>query len=62
MSKTVPIDTDEKVGVIRAVLAIAEAEGIAALYLGTIPRLVLVSTGGALYFWSQEVVHTFLQG
>jgi hypothetical protein len=29
-------------------------------YLGSVPRLVLVSTGGAFYFWGQEAVHALL--
>eukprot|EP00611_Tribonema_gayanum_P030669 TRINITY_DN85_c6_g1_i2.p1 TRINITY_DN85_c6_g1~~TRINITY_DN85_c6_g1_i2.p1 ORF type:complete len:445 (-),score=144.41 TRINITY_DN85_c6_g1_i2:803-2137(-) len=47
-------------GVIESAIAVAKAEGIASLYLGALPRLLLVSTGGAFYFLGQELVRALL--
>ncbi|KAG5180367.1 mitochondrial carrier domain-containing protein [Tribonema minus] len=47
-------------GVIESAIAVAKAEGIASLYLGALPRLLLVSTGGAFYFLGQELVRALM--
>eukprot|EP00752_Nemacystus_decipiens_P003654 g3368.t1 len=41
-------------GFLESAALVVEAEGVSSLFLGLLPRLVLVSTGGAFYFWGQE--------
>ncbi|CAN0224782.1 unnamed protein product, partial [Ascophyllum nodosum] len=44
----------EAPGFLRSAALVAETEGASSLFLGLLPRLVLVSTGGAFYFWGEE--------
>ncbi|CAB1098070.1 unnamed protein product [Ectocarpus sp. CCAP 1310/34] len=55
MTKSVPGSLGgDSPGFIKSASLVAEAEGVTSLFLGLLPRLVLVSTGGAFYFWGQE--------
>ncbi|CAM9702256.1 unnamed protein product [Ectocarpus sp. 12 AP-2014] len=55
MTKSVPGSFGgDSPGFLKSASLVAEAEGVTSLFLGLLPRLVLVSTGGAFYFWGQE--------
>ncbi|CAN0215331.1 unnamed protein product [Ectocarpus sp. 6 AP-2014] len=55
MTKSVPGSLGgDSPGFLKSASLVAEAEGMTSLFLGLLPRLVLVSTGGAFYFWGQE--------
>ncbi|CAM9514776.1 unnamed protein product [Laminaria digitata] len=61
MTKSVPgVCGGTSPGFLKSAALVAEAEGASSLLLGMLPRLVLVSTGGAFYFWGQESVSLLL--
>jgi len=51
----------ESYSLLECVNTIAKNEGFGALFAGLLPRLIIVSSGGAIYFWANSAVKTFFE-
>jgi hypothetical protein len=45
----------QNIGIIKTTQQIIEEQGWEGLFVGLVPRLILVSLGGMVYFWAAEV-------
>jgi len=58
MTKT---GTTEQTGMLEFGQDIVSYEGVSALFSGLLPRVLLVSSGGAIYFWANSAVRILLE-
>jgi hypothetical protein len=47
--------------IVNELQSILRTEGVGGLYSGTVPRLLLVSIGGTVYFWAQTVTEELVK-